>query len=320
MSLFRKKQVNRRLGRVHVLDVKLRSDQVRQSRMRLVALAFGTIFGLVIGGYACWRGGEWVLNRVAYENPAFAISGIEAQTDGVIAPDQLRRWANVKAGQNLLALDLARVKRDLELVPMIATVSVERILPKTLRIRVTEREPVAQVNVLRSNGRGGVETAVFHLDEAGVVILPLDPRQRTQPLARGDDSLPVLTGLKQADLKPGCAVQSAAVRAALKLAADFGCSPMAGLVDLKKIDVSALDVVVVKTGQGSEVTFGLENLDQQLRRWREVYDMGLRLKKGNLATLDLAVSNNVPARWVEASVPPQPVRIPKPPRNRRPNV
>ena len=145
MSLFRKKQVNRRLGRVHVLDVKLRSDQVRQSRMRLVALAFGTIFGLVIGGYACWRGGEWVLNRVAYENPAFAITSVEAQTDGVIAPDQLRRW-------------------------------------------------------------------------------------------------------------------------------------------------------------------------------REVYDMGLRLKKGNLATLDLAVSNNVPARWVEASVPPQPVRIPKPPRNRRPNV
>ncbi len=319
MSFFRKKQVNRRLGRVHVLDVKLRSDQVRKSRMRFVALSLGSVIGLVIGAYACWRGGEWVLNRVAYENPAFAINSIEAQTDGVIVPDQLRRWANVRPGENLLALDLARVKRDLEMVPMIATVSVERILPKTLRIRVTEREPVAQVAVLRSNGRGGVETAVFHLDAAGFVIQPLDPRQRTRPLAQGDDSLPLLKGLKPGDLQPGRAVESPAVQAALKLAADFGYSPMAGLVDLKTIDVSSADVLTVKTGQGSEVIFALENLDQQLRRWREVHELGLRMGR-NLATLDLAVSNNVPARWVEASVNPPPAKAPKPLRNRRRNV
>ncbi|TSA40417.1 MAG: FtsQ-type POTRA domain-containing protein [Verrucomicrobiales bacterium] len=319
MSFFRKKQVNRRLGRVHVLDVRLRSDQVRKSRMRFVALSLGSVIGLVIGVYACWRGGEWVLNRVAYENPAFAISSIEAQTDGVIVPDQLRRWANVRPGENLLALDIARVKRDLEMVPMIATVSVERILPKTLRIRVTEREPVAQVNVLRPNGRGGVEATVFHLDAAGFVIVPLDPRQRTRPLVQGDDSLPLLMGLKPGDLQPGRAVESPAVQAALKLAAEFAYSPMAGLVDLKRIDVSAPDVLVVKTGQGSEVTFGLENLDQQLRRWREVHELGLRMRR-NLASLDLAVSNNVPARWIEASVTPPPAKIPKTLRNRRRNV
>ena len=315
----KRKQVNRRLGRVHVLDVKLRSDQVRKSRMRFVALSLGSVIGLVIGAYACWRGGEWVLNRVAYENPAFAITSIEAQTDGVIVPDQLRRWANVKPGENLLALDLARVKRDLEMVPMIATVSVERILPKTLRIRVTEREPVAQVAVLRSNGRGGVETAVFHLDAAGFVIQPLDPRQRTRPLAQGDDSLPLLRGIKPGDLQPGRAVESLAVQAALKLAADFAYSPMAGLVDLKTIDVSSTGVLTVKTGQGSEVTFAFENLDQQLRRWREVHELGLRMRR-NLATLDLAVSNNVPARWVEASGNLPPAKAPKPLRNRRRNV
>lgn len=316
----KRKQVNRRLGRVHVLDVKLRSDHVRKTRARYVALAFGALIGIAFGGFACWRGGQWVLNRVAYENPAFAITRIEVQTDGVILPDQLRRWANVRPGENLLALDLARVKRDLEMVPMIATVSVERILPKTLRIRVVEREPVAQVAVLRPNNRGGVETAVFHLDTAGFVIQPLDPRQRIRPLGQGDDSLPMLKGIKPGDLQPGRAVESPSVQAALKLAADFAYSPMAGLVDLKTIDVTASDVIVVKTGQGSEVTFGLENLDQQLRRWREVYEMGLRMRKGNLATLDLAVSNNVPARWIEASVTLPPAKAPKPLRNRRRNV
>ena len=71
------------------------------------------------------------------------------QTDGVISVDQLRRWAGVKPEENLLALDLARVKRDLEMVPLVQSVSVERILPRTLRIRITEREPIAQVNVPR---------------------------------------------------------------------------------------------------------------------------------------------------------------------------
>ena len=119
------------------------------------APVFGTVFGL----YLLWRAGEWALDKLVYENEAFAIQHIDVQTDGVIAPDQLRRWAGVKPGDNLLALDLARVKRNLELVPLVQSVSVERILPRTLRIRVTEREPVAQVNVPRPRSgrrhRGG---------------------------------------------------------------------------------------------------------------------------------------------------------------------
>ncbi len=48
---------------------------------------------------------------------------------------------------------------------------------------------------------------------------------------------------------------------------------MAGLVDLSSMDVSAPGVVIVTTGQGGEITFGLENLEQQLSRWREIYDL-----------------------------------------------
>lgn len=56
----------------------------------------------------------------------------------------------------------------------------------------------------------------------------------------------------------GGAVESLAVQAALKLAADFAYSPMAGLVDLKTIDVSSTGVLTVKTGQVErEVIFAL---------------------------------------------------------------
>jgi cell division septal protein FtsQ len=55
------------------------------------------------------------------------------------------RWSGVREGENLLGLDLARVKRDLELVPLIRSAAVERVPPNTLRIRVSEREPLARV-------------------------------------------------------------------------------------------------------------------------------------------------------------------------------
>ena len=90
---FRREKKNRRLSRGHVLDVKLRSGQVRATRTRLAAIAFGVLFGTVFGLYLFWCAGEWALDHFVYENPEFAIRHIDVQTDGVILPDQLRRWA-----------------------------------------------------------------------------------------------------------------------------------------------------------------------------------------------------------------------------------
>ena len=200
--------------------------------------------------------------------------------------DQLRRWAGVKPGENLLALDLARVKRDLERSPWSSRSRFERILPHTLRIRVTEREPIAQVNVPRPRGGGGVESAVYQLDADGYVMMPLDPRQRATPLNQPSDALPALGGINASELQPGRRISAPQVQAALQLIVAFEQSPMAGLVDLRRIDVSSPEVLVVTTGQGSEVTFGLADLDQQLRRWRDIFDSGQNIGKA-IGTLDL---------------------------------
>ncbi len=300
---FRRDPKNRRLSRRHVLDVKLRSRQVRATRMRLGAVALAVTFGTVFGLYLFWRAGEWALDKFVYENSEFAIRRINVQTDGVIAPDQLRRWSGVKPGDNLMALDLGSVKRNLELVSTIGSVSVERVLPRTLEIRVTERQPVAQVDVPRAGPAGGIVVTVFQLDADGHVMQPLDPRLCVMPLAQFRDQLPVITGLNLYQLEPGQRVESPPALAALQLLSAFNRSVMTGLVNLRRVDVSSPDVIVATTEQGGEITFGLDNLDQQLQRWREIYDLGQRMNKA-IASLDLAVSNNVPVRWMEAVVVP----------------
>lgn len=282
-----------------MLDVKLRSRQVRATRMRLGAVALAVTFGTVFGLYLFWRACEWALDKLVHENSEFAIRRVDVQTDGMISPDQLRRWSGVKPGDNLMALDLAAVKRNLELVSTIGAVSVERVLPGQLRIRVTERQPVAQVDVPRAGPAGGIAVAVFQLDTDGYVMQPLDPRLCVIPLAQIRDQLPVITGLNTYQLQPGQRVESPQVLAALQLLGKFNRSVMTGLVNLRRIDVSSPGVVVGTTEQGGEITFGLDNLDQQLRRWREIYDLGQRMNKA-IAGLNLAVSNNVPVRWMEA--------------------
>jgi len=310
---------NRRLGREFVLDVKLRSSQVRAARARLAAKVLGSVFAVLFGAYLFWRGGAWALDKLVYKNDAFAIQQIEIHTDGVIALDQLRLWAGVKQGDNLLKLDLARVKRDLEMVPAIQSVSVERILPRSLCIRVIEREPIAQIE-LPPRASGGLDHAIYQLDAAGYVMVPLDPRERAIPSNQLDEALPAISGVNSRDLQPGRRLDAPAVQSALQLIVAFEASPMAGLVELKRVDVDVPQVLVLTTGQGSQITFSPSDVEQQLRRWQVIF--GYVHKSGKaIATLDLAVTNNIPVRWLEASaLPPENVRLPQPSRTRRKHV
>ena len=317
----REQNKNRRLHRHHVLDVKLRSDQVQATRLRLGLLALLVPVSTVLALYLVWRIGESALNAFVYENADFAIQRVDVQTDGVIVPEQLRRWAGVKPGANLIALDLAAVKRNLELVSLIDSVSVERVLPRTLKIRVTERDPIAQVNVPRAAGANGIVVSVFQLDAAGMVMQPLDPRLSTVSLAQMNSQLPVIAGVNAFQMQPGRRMELPQVQAALQLIEAFAKSPMAGLVDLRRVDISAPGVVAATTGQGSVLTFGLDNFDQQLRRWRQIYDYALT-RKSNIASADLAVANNVPVRLVLADAVPVAVtpKVVKPLKSRRKNV
>jgi len=298
--LFKHKPKNRRLERGNVLDVKLRTKEVRQARLRLATAAAGLLLATVTGLYLLWRAGDWALDRFVFENDAFAIRDLDIQTDGSIPLDQLRKWAGVKPGDNLLALDLNRVKNDLELSPTIQSVAVERVLPRALKISVVEREPIAQVKMLQLQPGGGIGLVSYYLDESGHVVLPAPARG--DATAQNSDALPVLAGARAAELNPGRAVTSPKVSAALRLIAAFENSPMAGLVDLKSVDVSGTEVLSVLTGQGSQITFALDRIEDQLRYWRLVYDYGKKIGKV-IRTLDLSVTNNAPVLWLEARAP-----------------
>jgi len=107
--------------------------------------------------------------------------------------ESVRALANSALHRNMLALDLDRIVEDVRRHPWIASAVVQRRLPDTLIIAVTERTPCA-LAVLRGK--------VLLLDTRGMAIDHYGPRFAgwSLPVFRGLDDLDTDTGYRQSHL------------------------------------------------------------------------------------------------------------------------
>jgi cell division septal protein FtsQ len=308
MSLSWKTRRNtRRSRRAEVLRVKAEKGP-RKLRWRglVVALLLAGVATLAAHvGLRFWgslRDGVFLSSRV------FGLRAIEVNQQLVwLTPAQIIGWAGVRLGENLLAIDLDRIKRDLELVPQVEEAAVERVLPDTLRIQIRERQPLAQVRSVQAD-QGRLVPATFFLDGHAKVMPPLGAGrpdlQATYAL------LPVVSGLGAGNLRVGRDLPTPNVRAAIELVRLFPHSPLAGQVRLATVSVADPAVLLVSTGEGAEVTLPLRQLDLQLHRWRLVHDAGLRQGR-TIRWLDLSMTNNCPVLWQPLA--PEPAAAPPPP-------
>ena len=300
--VFRAKRRNSKSGRKKLLSVKVQSQQAKRERLRwlrsLSALA-AAIAGIIA---VCWQGGAFALNRLVYENESFSVRQLDYRTDGIISVGQLKQWGGVSSGDNLLKLDLLRIKRDIELAPRVRAASVERFLPDTLQVRVAERVPMAQVWAWQRDGAGvtDYDCVRVQLDETGHVMSPIDGYSVVAPEKQAEWSLPVVSGIELKKLKslaPGRPAGLPKLRAALGLIGEFRRSPLAGVVDLRVIDLSQPRILRVTTGDGGQVDLSTDRLARQLNRWARIRAHGQKFGLA-IETVDLSVTNNVPVRWM----------------------
>ncbi|HUS37229.1 MAG TPA: FtsQ-type POTRA domain-containing protein [Verrucomicrobiae bacterium] len=301
MGLFKGNKNARKKEKRESLSVKKRGNEERARKVRFVASLFGfslSLFLLILLG---WKGVDFVMQEAVYKNPRLAIERIDIETDGVLSPEKIREWARIKPGDNLLALDLSRLKRDLELHPLIESAAAEKILPRQLRISITERKPLAVVYLYYS-GKTQIQNGLdrVYIDAAGMVIPPLQSSERNSAAEPIASSLPALTGFDPRELRPGAFVESPHIRAALELIAQFDRSPVASMLEFRSIDLSSPNTLVARVDPETEITFAADNFARQLARLQTTLGYA-RDHNRALATLDLAVGNYVPVRWIEPS-------------------
>jgi cell division protein FtsQ len=322
MFFFGNKQNAKRKEKRETLNVKMRSKETRARRVRFAGTLLCVCLSLFLLVMIGWKGIEVGMREMIYSNPRLAIDRIDVETDGVVAPDKIREWARVKHGESLLALDLASLKRDLELRPIVESASAEKILPRQLRITIVERKPVAVVYLFQS-ATGGAPYGFdrFFLDGAGMVIPPLRRDERNIKADPNPSSLPALLGFDAQKLRPGMCVNSPEIRAALDLIQAYEHSPVASQIEIRSVDLSQPHTLILRTAENSEITFAQENYPRQLARLQTTLDYARR--EGRLlASLDLAIGNYVPARWQDNSTnsPAVPVLAPQNPKPKKKHV
>ena len=278
----------------HLLDVKVRSRKAvahRNRRALVVFSKFALVIALIAGVYV---GARFAAKRFFLDNPDYRLGTIEVQTDGTLQRDQILSVAELREGENIFRVHLARVHDRLQDLPQVDAVEVIRKLPGEIDIRIVERKPIAWITSQKQMADPFASDAAFLIDARGVLMK--EKRLLSEYLG-----LPVILGCDTESLDAGKTVESLETRAALELLRLSSRSFMQTRFQIREIDVSKGYCLVVTDKNHSKVTFGFDNLDTQLQRLEQflIYSDDAHRE---IATVNLLVQRNIPVTWAKPAV------------------
>jgi cell division protein FtsQ len=294
--------VNRRTTRPRA---RMRSKQLsilhttpapKHSRKQIAHMAAwcGLVLAMIVAiGTSLHFGIAFALDHMLYDNPRYALRKIEIEPRDRFGERLIRQAAGLEPGQNLWALNLRKITRDLETLPNVSSAKVERHFPDKLRITITERVPVVKIDGI--NLEIGTRDH-FYLDRQGVVLKPREDEAPPQ--------LPEVVGLTDAELEPGKPLDCPSLSRAMDILDGIEHSELHTLIDVSRIDLSDPLSIRMETRQGMIITFRLDCIDQQLQRLVQIVnypDFQLR----QIHTVDLTPDINVPVTFCQ--IQPQPV-------------
>ncbi len=265
------------------LDIRLRARMrlQRRTRMALWGLLMMTGAGLLCWG--TWTGVKLGMRQLFSENTVYQIAEIVVQSSGeALRPEQVSRYLRVQPGQNLFALDLTQLRRELELLPVVESAEVARELPRRLVIRITERVPIANI----SAGSGRMR---YQIDRHGVIMDLLSARRNPAAFRERLAALPEITGANVADLKMGRAVSSGEIFHALELIQKVEQADLGSNLEIESIDISRRGMLIVNAADGVLVKIGLFEMDKQMMRLADILE-DARRRSEKLATVDLTLN------------------------------
>ena len=293
---------NRRVSNVrqrrqqHLLDVKVRSRRVAQHRARRALAVLSRVVLLAALCAAIYAGTREAARRLFFDNPDYTLKTIELQTDGTLQREQILKAADVREGENIFRINLARAHDLIQQLPQTDEVEIVRKLPSEIDIRVVERKPVAWITSEKEISDPFASDSAFLVDARGVLM----KEKKLLPEYLG---LPVILGCSSESLEVGKIVESPEAKTALELLRLSTGSFLQMRFQIREIDVSESYRLLVTDKNHSRVTFGYKDLETQLRRL-EQFLIYCDDSKQELATLNLLVQRNIPVTFA-----PRPVAV-----------
>jgi cell division protein FtsQ len=282
-----------------VLNVRMRAATARRKRQRLLFGFSASVAGLLLVCGTAWFAIDQVLDRFFFENPAYSVSSVELELDDILTPGDFRAETGIEEGANIFRIDISAADRHLRSIPMVADVSIERILPDRIRVVLVSREPVAWVDSGNDPLVPYDASSMLLVDASGVLMKPRIVRPEFH-------NLPVIHGVDTAGVIEGKPLQSDDLKKAIALL-DEAASRPGSLLRVRSLNIAKGYCIDAITDAGARVKFGRHGFTAQLEKLERLLahcrDTGRELESVNLL-----VEKNTPVRFVMASLPPAAVK------------
>lgn len=171
-----------------------------------------------------------------YSSSLFTVTNVEVVGVIHISAAKVRALARVPADSTLIRFPAEDVAERVAGDPWVSTVSVSRVFPSGMRIRVTERAPVAVVDAGAS---------MWLVDASGVVI--------AKPTTETSATLPVVLEVPGLDPKPGRRTASEPLLNAIKVIMGIGRELA---VQVRSISAPTIDGTYLLLANRVEVVVG----------------------------------------------------------------
>lgn len=158
---------------------RIQRNQRRINVQRAMAIARNVSLAAALIGIAIWA------YHRSTSDIRFAVKNIEVSGATHTSREALNAVTAGFVGVNLFKIDIGRVQAQLRSLPWVSHIEIEKKLPDTLRIRVTERTPWALVQSGNS---------FRYADENGAAFAPLTPEA-------GDADLPLIVANNPDDVR-----------------------------------------------------------------------------------------------------------------------
>lgn len=215
------------------------------------------------------------VNGVVSRTTFLSLERIEISPLTRLTRDEVIDVAGVKTGDGMLGLRLQRIGEMLAKNPWVEKVKVRRYFPHTLAIEITEREPVAIVNM----------GLLYYLDKEGNIFKPLTVGDRLD--------YPVITGVTEDDVNRDPTGSKAALQGTIELMGMLAEGSVFRLEDVSEIHFDKGFGYTLFTAQGGvPVRLGNGSHSEKLARLARIYG-DLRAQLPGLQYIDLDYTDKI---------------------------
>lgn len=274
-----------------LLEVKTRQKTATRERKKRVwqwvwLLLFWGTFVTVLAVSA-----QTVLEKFFFGNPDYNLARVEVNRPDLLSVEEVQELTGIEPGMNIFRLDLGVAQTRLSRIPELEAVSIERVLPDTLRVNVVAREPVAWLADVADPD--GLEPYLL-VEASGYFFRP-------HKVLPSYYELPLISGVRVADLESGDILHREDLREALGLLQTVRFSSDTTL-SIRSIDISKGFCLEVRDRNDALVIFSIGSYPAQLARLQKLLDHCAETGR-ELEMVNLIPHRNTPVRFVMAELP-----------------